>query len=74
MGRLYADVEYFGSVYLDAELTDDEWHFEDWMGAVHPFALQDRVHLVNEPQLYRRHPPAWSGHSMRQEPYDGKCD
>jgi hypothetical protein len=34
---LYADVEYFGKIYLDAELMDGVWFFENMFGGVYPF-------------------------------------
>ena len=59
--RLYADVEYLGRVYLDAEFHSGEWWFENFDGVLIPFLQRDRVKPVNEPQHRRRHPAHQSG-------------
>ncbi len=33
---LYADVEYFGEIYLDAEVVDRVWFSEDMYGGFYP--------------------------------------
>jgi hypothetical protein len=59
---LYADVEYFGEIYLDAELVDGVWFFEDMYGGVYSFVGQRRVNPQNPPEPERRHPATESGH------------
>lgn len=61
--RLYADVEYKGAVYLDAELINDVWYVEDCTGGFHPFHSQKSVVPINAPQSLRRYPPEFSGHT-----------
>ena len=68
----YADVEYFDRVYLDAELSEEQWCFEDIFGAVYPFTAQHRVHPINAPQPVRRHPPSQSGHCVPLAIVDGE--
>jgi hypothetical protein len=60
----YADVEYLGLVYLDAELKEDCWFFEDSNGGVFPFLMQTSVHAVNSLSSKPRHPRHESGHTM----------
>ena len=55
LGMLYADVEYFGIKYLDAEFVDGKWYYERRIGEVYDFLFQDRVKLLNEPQDKPRH-------------------
>ena len=63
MGRiLYADVEYFGRRYLDAEFADGQWCFECFDGALVPFNIQSRVNAVTTLSAWRRHPAHKSGH------------
>jgi hypothetical protein len=59
---LHADVEYWGEIYLDAELVDRIWFFEDMYGGVYPFVAQRRVNPQNPPEPDRRHPANESGH------------
>ena len=59
---LYADVEYFGEIYLDAELVGCVWFFEDMFGGIYPFVAQHRVYPQNPPEPERRHPANESGH------------
>lgn len=72
MKRLYADVEYLGSVYLDAELIENNWYCEDLCGVVHPFTVQYQVRPVNMPQVLRRYSPSWSGPYVPFQPKEGK--
>ena len=53
---LFADIEYFGKLYWDAELVAGIWHYCDQKGNHTAFATQKRVHLLNEPLPYRRMP------------------
>ena len=64
MSVLYADVEYFGEIYLDAELMDGVWFFEDMFGGVYPFVAQRRVNPQNRPEPERRHPANECGYAV----------
>ncbi len=50
MEKLYADVEYFGIVYRDAELVAGTWYFQSPHAGLCAFAFQDRVKPLHEPQ------------------------
>jgi hypothetical protein len=45
----YADVEYFGVLYKDAEFLNRRWYFERRHGEVTAFKFQTRVKLLTEP-------------------------
>jgi hypothetical protein len=64
VNRKYSDVGYHDRLYLDAELIDGIWYFEDGQGALHAFSNQQRVKPKYPPILQRRHPPDRSGHSV----------
>ncbi|HZR66857.1 MAG TPA: hypothetical protein VFA85_17080 [Terriglobales bacterium] len=53
MLRMFADVEYFGTVYRDAELINGQWYFDRPLGGITCFALQRRVRPLHEPRPYR---------------------
>jgi hypothetical protein len=54
--KLYADVEYFGTVYKDAEQVAGVWYFQDMNGAMVRFLVQWRVGVLSTP-----HPvPSWA--------------
>ena len=59
--RQFADVEYFGTVYRDAELISDIWHFYDSFATFAPFVAQvARKYAERAPgnaTLRRRGPP-----------------
>ncbi len=59
---LYADVEYFATIYGDAELIDGRWFFKDSYGGFYPFLNQDRVHPQNKPLRQRRYSESKSLH------------
>jgi hypothetical protein len=47
--HLYADVEYRGQVYLDAELMDGKWFFVDESKRFQAFRYQDKVIPFTQP-------------------------
>jgi hypothetical protein len=55
-------VEYFNCIYLDAELIDGFWHFEDQNGGLQPFISQTRVKPTTQLSVVRQHPPEKAGH------------
>src|SRR5207302_150826 len=55
--RAFADVEYSGWFYQDAEWIDGQWCLKDGKGGYYPFEIQRRVNPVNEPSSVRRHTP-----------------
>ena len=57
----FADVEYLGWFYQDAERIDGQWCLEDGKGGFYPFQIQLRVNPVNEPSSVRRHTSEASG-------------
>lgn len=54
MPLLFADVEYHGLIYGDAELREGVWYFRNGEGAS-PFFEQERVNAVTTPLEDRRH-------------------
>jgi hypothetical protein len=62
--RLYADVEYIGTVYWDAERIDGVWYFEDVSAGFHAFGQQDWVRQLSDLSKVRRHSPSQSGHTQ----------
>jgi hypothetical protein len=61
MSVLYADVEYHGLIYHDAELRQNTWFFRNGEGC-HAFLEQETVIPQNVPKLDRRH----SGSALRR--------
>lgn len=52
---LYADVEYFGTVYRDAKYVNGRWYFDRRLGRSSAFTFPSRVKLLNELQPQPRH-------------------
>jgi len=50
-------VEYCSAFYVDADLFDGKWFFEDSQGDLQTFMLQHLVKPLNEPTNQRRDPP-----------------
>jgi hypothetical protein len=61
LGKIFADAEYLSEIYLDCELIDGKWYFEDSFGGLFPFIVQERVKPYNLPQRHRRHSPERAG-------------
>lgn len=53
--RKYADVEYFGAQYKDAECLNGVWYRESPLGEVHSFPEQKAIKVLNDPQPDPRH-------------------
>jgi hypothetical protein len=51
----YADVEYLGTMYRDAEFVNGKWYFEGLPGEVYSFTFQDRIKRLNDLQQTPRH-------------------
>ncbi len=51
----YADVDYLGIVYRDAEYINGLWYFQREPGEMHAFIYQERVKQLNPPQPKPRH-------------------
>jgi hypothetical protein len=62
MKNRFADVSYRGSVYRDAHHVDNGWFFEDWVGALHRFAVQEDVTPLTPLTKTPRHLESFSGH------------
>jgi hypothetical protein len=69
MQQMFADVEYKGFVYFDAEFIKGKWYFESGDGIFQPFFTQEAVKLVTKPQNHRRHAPHESGHAIPLSSY-----
>jgi hypothetical protein len=69
MQRMFADVEYKGLVYFDAELIEDKWYFESGDGIFQSFFKQEAVKAVTTPQRFRRHAPHEAGRVMLVSKY-----
>jgi hypothetical protein len=52
--RLYGTVEYFDSVFQDAELIGRVWHYEGVKGELVPFLSQQGVDVLAGPHRERR--------------------
>ena len=61
MQHLYADVEYRGQVYLDAELIDGKWFFVDEWKGLQPFRQQDKIIPFTTPAAEPQHVDYRSG-------------
>ena len=57
--HLYADVEYRGQVYLDAELIDGKWFFTDRSKGLQAFRCQDKVIPFTQPVPEPQHLEYW---------------
>ena len=59
--RVFADVEYKGRIYWDAEFIGETWYFEDGGGIFQPFFSQHDVKPRTAPKQQRTHPVHESG-------------
>jgi hypothetical protein len=59
----FADVDYRGTIFLDAKQRNGIWFFEDWVGESYLFAKQDDVKPINSPRRVPRHSESFSGYT-----------
>ena len=66
MERLYADVEYCGITYCDAEQIDNIWYYEDGFGRIQAFFRQEWVQPITHLSETRHHTLCLLGYAVAE--------